>query len=282
MKFRTLLAAAAFMGMATSAALAQNAYTTANVNMRAGPSTEYPKVATLPNGAAVDVHGCLENWNWCDTSWRGIRGWVSGRYLQMLYNNRRVYLPEYAPRIGIPIITFSFGNYWDRWYRDRPWYRERDRWRDFRPFPPRPGAGNPPPPPPPGWDRPRPPRPGAGTPPPPPPPGWNRPNPPRPGAGNPPPPPPSGWNRPNPPRPGAGNSPPPPPSGWRPPQPQPSGADTPRPPRPDAGAVQRPQPGMEQPRGRPNEMNEQRVRRPGDRPRPGTCPGRIDRNGNCI
>ena len=206
MNFRTLLAAAAFMGLATGAALAQNAYTTANVNMRAGPSTQYPAVTTLPNGAAVDVHGCTTGWSWCDTTWRGIRGWVSGRYLQMLYNDRRVYLPDYAPRIGIPIITFQFGNYWDRWYRDRPWYRERDRWRPVRPDygpprPPRPGAGAPPPPPP-GWDRPRPPRPGAGAPPPPPPQGWDRPRPPRPGAGAPPPPPP-GVDRPRPPRPQA-------------------------------------------------------------------------------
>lgn len=281
MNFRTLLAAAAFMGVATGAALAQNAYTTANVNMRAGPSTQYPRVATLPNGAAVDVHGCINGWSWCDTSWRGIRGWVSGRYLQMLYNNRRVYLPDYAPRIGIPIITFHFGNYWDRWYRDRPWYRERDRWRDFRPpLPPRPGAGNPPPPPPPSWDRPNRPRPGAN---PPPPPGWNRPNPPRPEAGDPPPPP-SGWNRPNPQQPGAGN-PPPPSSGWnRPNLPRPP-AEAVRPPQTQPSAdAPRPSPRLEGPRA-PRELNDQRLRRPDNvRPvRPGTCPpGKQQRNGTCV
>ena len=181
MNLRTLFAAAAFLGFTAGAAFAQNAYTTGNVNMRAGPSTQYPRVTTVPNGAAVDVHGCTSGWSWCDTSWRGIRGWVSANYLQMLYNNRRVYLPEYAPRIGVPVITFQFGNYWDRWYRDRPWYRDRHRWDGRpgidRPRPPRPGAGGPPPPPP-GWDRPRPPRPGAGGPPPPPP-GWDRPRPPR-------------------------------------------------------------------------------------------------------
>lgn len=176
MVYRVLLGAAAIMGVATVGALAQNAYTTANVNMRAGPGTDYPVVVTLPNGAVVDVHGCLSGWSWCDTSWRGNRGWVSGRYLQMIYQNRRVYLPELAPRIGIPVITFQFGNYWDRWYRDRSWYRDRDRWGP--PRPPRPGAVPPPPPP----------RPGV-MPPPPPRPGDARPVPPRPGAGNPPPPP---------------------------------------------------------------------------------------------
>src|SRR5690606_19996061 len=114
MNLRTLFAAAAFLGFTAGAAFAQNAYTTGNVNMRAGPSTQYPRVTTLPSGAAVDVHGCTSGWSWCDTSWRGIRGWVSANYLQMLYNTRRVYLPEYAPRIIVPVITFQFGNYWDR------------------------------------------------------------------------------------------------------------------------------------------------------------------------
>lgn len=269
MNLRTLLAAAAFLGVATGAALAQNAYTTANVNMRSGPSTQYPAVTTLPNGAAVDVHGCLDGWTWCDTSWRGFRGWVSGRYLQMLYNDRRVYLPDYAPRIGIPIITFSFGNYWDRWYRDRPWYRERDRWRDFTPpRPPRPGAGTPPPPPP-GGMRPRPPAPGPM--PPPPPPGMNRPNlPPRPGAGAPPPPPP-GMNRPNFPRPG-GMNPPTRPNAEAPRPPRVEGPrDTPRIVRP-GGEVTREAPRIER-RVRPNNAQPQRTL---------DCPNGVRPNGTCI
>ncbi|WP_011583267.1 MULTISPECIES: SH3 domain-containing protein [Chelativorans] len=131
MKTRLLLAAAAF-GAALAlpgVAAAANAFTTGNVNMRAGPSTQYPRVMTLPQGAAVEVYGCTNGWRWCDTSWRGYRGWVSASYLQMMYRERRVYVPEYAPRLGLPVITFEFGSYWDRWYSDRPWYRDRDRWR---------------------------------------------------------------------------------------------------------------------------------------------------------
>src|SRR5690606_21282421 len=190
MNLRTLLAAAAFLGLSASAALAQNAYSTGNVNMRAGPGTQYPRVTTIPTGSAVDVHGCLSGWNWCDTSWRGLRGWVSGNYLQMLYNNRRVLVPEYGPRIGVPIITFQFGNYWDRWYRDRPWSRDRHRWDDRRdrdrdrwdPRPPRPRPGDAvdPRPRPPGADRPWSPRPDDVRPPRPDRPGAERPRPPRP------------------------------------------------------------------------------------------------------
>ncbi|WP_309086318.1 SH3 domain-containing protein [Chelativorans sp.] len=131
MKTRLLLLGAAALGaLAASSgiAAAANAYTTGNVNMRAGPSTQYPQIVTLPRGATVEVYGCTSGWQWCDAEWRGYRGWVSATYLETLYQNRRVYVPDYAPRVGVPVITFSFGSYWDRHYRDRPWYRDRDRW----------------------------------------------------------------------------------------------------------------------------------------------------------
>ncbi len=132
MQTRQLIAGAAFLGALAVpgiAAAAANAYTTGNVNLRAGPSTNFPRVTTLPVGVTVTIHGCLRGWSWCDTSWRGSRGWVSGRYLESLYRGRRVLVPTYAARIGLPIITFQFGNYWDNYYSDRAWYRDRPRWR---------------------------------------------------------------------------------------------------------------------------------------------------------
>jgi uncharacterized protein YraI len=130
MKPRHVIAAAALAtGLGVPAiAFADSAYTTGNVNMRAGPSTEFPRLTMLPAGAEVTIHGCTYGWSWCDTGWRGLRGWVSARYLQHLYEGRRVDLPDYATTIGLPIVTFEFTTYWNRWYRDRPWYRERDRW----------------------------------------------------------------------------------------------------------------------------------------------------------
>jgi len=130
MKSRLMLAALAVGAVLATPgiAAAANAFTTGNVNMRAGPSTQYPRVTTIPYGASVEVYGCTSGWQWCDTGWRGIRGWVSASYLELLYQQRRVYVPEYAPRVGVPVITFQFGSYWDRWYRDRSWYRDRQRW----------------------------------------------------------------------------------------------------------------------------------------------------------
>jgi uncharacterized protein YraI len=127
-----LLAAAALVGamMVPGIAAAANAYTTGNVNQRAGPSTNFPRVSTIPAGVTVTIFGCVRDLGWCDTSWRGQRGWVSARYLQYLYGGRRVLVADYGPRIGIPIVAFQFGNYWGRHYSDRPWYRDRPMWEE--------------------------------------------------------------------------------------------------------------------------------------------------------
>jgi len=31
----------------------------------------------------------------------------------------------------VPVVSFEFGTYWDRHYRDRPWYRDRARWESY-------------------------------------------------------------------------------------------------------------------------------------------------------
>lgn len=132
MKLQATLVGTAFAALfsMTAAAAAANAFTTGNVNMRVAPGVQYPRITTIPVNSAVTIHGCTQGINWCDTSWRHFRGWVSARYLESLYQGRRVYVPRYAPRVGVPIITFHFGNYWDRHYRNDHWYRDRDRWRD--------------------------------------------------------------------------------------------------------------------------------------------------------
>jgi uncharacterized protein YraI len=130
MRLKHAVSAAAFSValVAPAAATADIAYTTDDVNMRAGPHTEFPRVVTLRAGVAVTVHGCTYGWTWCDADWEGLRGWISGRYLEYLYEGRRVYLPDHGGTVGLRTITFQFTTYWDRWYRDSPWYGERERW----------------------------------------------------------------------------------------------------------------------------------------------------------
>jgi uncharacterized protein YraI len=107
---------------------AQEAYTVRSVNVRAGPDTSYPAVAGLGAGAPVEVFGCLDDWSWCDVGFGSDRGWVYAPYLNYAYQGRRVPFYTYAPTFGIPIISFSVGSYWDRYYRGRPWYSRRDYW----------------------------------------------------------------------------------------------------------------------------------------------------------
>ncbi|MFL0690629.1 MAG: SH3 domain-containing protein [Agrobacterium tumefaciens] len=127
--FAAALAASA--GSLPTIAEAASAFSTANVNMRSGPSTRYPAVIVIPSGSRVNVQGCLSSANWCDVAFAGYRGWVSGSYLQTTYSQRRVRVaPQYYRPLGIPTVTFSIGRYWDDHYRGRPFYRDRDRWRD--------------------------------------------------------------------------------------------------------------------------------------------------------
>ncbi|MGO7623901.1 SH3 domain-containing protein, partial [Rhizobium ruizarguesonis] len=63
--------------LAPAIAQAAECYSTANVNMRAGPSTRYPAVAVIPTGSSVEIRGCLSDVKWCDVEFYGGRGWVS-------------------------------------------------------------------------------------------------------------------------------------------------------------------------------------------------------------
>lgn len=115
-------------------AFAEQAYTTTAVNLRAGPDTDYPLVRWVPESTAVEVHGCLADYRWCDVEVYGDRGWMSASYLVYPYQSSTVPIVTYGAVIGLPLVGFTFDSYWDNHYSHRPWYHDRQRWAQrYRP-----------------------------------------------------------------------------------------------------------------------------------------------------
>lgn len=130
MKTLKPLALAVWVGMAaviaalgaSSAAAATSAVTVTSVNMRAGPSTQYPVVVTLSSGVALTLYGCTANTTWCDVGWGRDRGWVAASYLQVFYGGSNATLtPAIAPVIGLTVVAFNQA-YWNTHYVGRSWY----------------------------------------------------------------------------------------------------------------------------------------------------------------
>ena len=127
MRLLRFLALAGFIAVPLGAA-AQSAYTTTAVNMRAGPDPTYPLVTRLAPGTPLTVGGCLQSYTWCDVYTGNVRGWVYASYLTYPYQSGAVPIYSYGPALGLPIITFSIGSYWDNYYRGRPFYGNRNYW----------------------------------------------------------------------------------------------------------------------------------------------------------
>lgn len=104
------------------------AFVTANLNLRAGPDTGYPSVTVIPAGSQVNLLGCLDGIQWCEGTYRGARGWMSARYLQVFDRGGFVSVPQYVRVARVPTVTFDLNVYWDAYYRPYPFYAERARW----------------------------------------------------------------------------------------------------------------------------------------------------------
>jgi uncharacterized protein YraI len=149
-----------------ASAAAQQAYTTRQVNLRAGPDRGYPLVAYVGPGQSVYVNGCINDYRWCDITAGANRGWAYAKFIEYPYQDRRLPIYGNGPTLALPIVSFILGSYWNDNYRNRPWYGQQNNWNNWRPGnrpPPSYGNGNrfrpPPQPPRPPIVRPQPPRP---------------------------------------------------------------------------------------------------------------------------
>lgn len=137
--FRLLLAAAL---TASAPVWAQQAATvTTGVSMRAGPDRGMPSVTTLLSRTSVELVGCLSNWSWCDVIAGRSRGWVYSRYLSVRADDTAITVVRGGPNLGLPVVEFALGPYWDEHYQGRIWYPQKaaqqlrwDQRREQRPW----------------------------------------------------------------------------------------------------------------------------------------------------
>lgn len=131
---RFLLALAILTAVASTASAATVAVSTADVNLRAGPSTSYPVVVVVPQGASIVTHGCVADYAWCDVAYAAYRGWVSASYVQVVHQGvPTVLTPSLATDVGITVAVYD-RVYWDTYYLAQPWYGS---WTSYyRPYTP--------------------------------------------------------------------------------------------------------------------------------------------------
>ena len=129
---RSLIATATIAALAAPiAALAATGHVARPVEVLAGPG-EYPTVDRIPPGVPVEIFGCTEGYAWCDVSVQDVRGWIRGDAIHYDYRGSTVVLPDVDVDVGLPILNFEIGPYWEEHYRSRPFYHDIDRYRHDR------------------------------------------------------------------------------------------------------------------------------------------------------
>jgi uncharacterized protein YraI len=94
----------------------------------------------VPLGGAVAVSGCLLDYRLWEVIAGPDRGWAYAGNIVYPYRGMNGPLYSYGPMIGIGVIGFGVGAYWDQHYRHSAWYPQRDLWI-HRPPPPGFGPG---------------------------------------------------------------------------------------------------------------------------------------------
>lgn len=109
------------------------------VNVRSGPDRSLPNVTWLVSGTRVTVVGCVANWSWCDVVSGRDRGWVYSRYLSVPFQGSSRFILNEGPRLGLPVIDFALGAYWDEHYASKRFFPQKAKWQtrwDRRPVQP--------------------------------------------------------------------------------------------------------------------------------------------------
>ncbi|MDQ6434057.1 DUF1236 domain-containing protein [Mesorhizobium sp. LHD-90] len=97
----TMLAAAGTVLALGGTAFAQTmAQATTELNVRAGPGSQYPVVGVLAAGQDVTIKGCLANGRWCSID----EGWVFADYLSGDFGGGKVVLSQRPANSAVAVI----------------------------------------------------------------------------------------------------------------------------------------------------------------------------------
>ena len=92
MSFRSSGVAALMLALAGPAA-ALTATADTDLNLRAGPGTEFPVAEVIGASSVVDVQGCIAGSSWCKVSHDGREGWASSGFLSAMQ--------------GVPVVAYD-------------------------------------------------------------------------------------------------------------------------------------------------------------------------------
>ncbi len=97
--------AAAVVGvLVASPALAIPGYSTAHLNLRTGPGTQYPIAGVMEYNVRSEITGCLADYSWCSITVAGLSGWASAQYLVVDQNGSILQVDEQGAATGIPVV----------------------------------------------------------------------------------------------------------------------------------------------------------------------------------
>lgn len=88
--------------LAAGPALAVPGFSTAHLNLRTGPGTQYPVVGVMEYNVRTNITGCLNDYSWCSITVAGINGWASAEYLVIDQGGEVKQIT--GPDSGIPVV----------------------------------------------------------------------------------------------------------------------------------------------------------------------------------
>jgi len=98
------LAVGATALLAAGPAFAITGYSSAHLNLRSGPGTQYPIVGVMEYNVRSEITGCIADYSWCAVNVAGLSGWAAAEYLEIDQGGAIIQVDEQGAATGIPVV----------------------------------------------------------------------------------------------------------------------------------------------------------------------------------